>query len=230
MCMIWWSGDHDGLTVCVWYDDLGIMVVWSYVYGYDDLGIMMVWSYVYGYDDLGIMMVWSYVYDMMTWGSWWFDHMCIIWWSGDHDAGAIWCVYGDLVIMMLTSYDDVVIMMVVPYVYDRGAHICAFIHVKSHFLRWWWDHMMMVGGSYDDGGIIWGWWWDHMMMMAGSHDDLVIMMLVSCDAFMMTWWSWCWYHMCMMVIMKLVSCDDLVIMMLGSYVYDDCSICVWSTT
>ena len=62
-----------------------------------------------------------------SWGSWWFDHMCIIWWSGGHDAGIIWCVHDDLVITMLISYDDVVIMMVVSYVYDRGfvfAHLC----------------------------------------------------------------------------------------------------------
>ena len=131
-------------------------------------------------------MVGPYGYDGGTIGVWWLDHMGMMLGSYGYDGWIIW-------------------------VWSRD-HFCAFMHAKSQFSRWRLDHMGMMVGPYGYGGwIIWVWWLDHMGMVwwPGDHDagiiwcacdDLVTMMLVSYGVFMMIWWPWCWYHMCMMFV------------------------------
>ena len=123
-------------TICVWYDDLGVMMVWPYVYD------TMVWgSWWFGHMCMG----------MMIWGSWCGDHMCMIWWPGDHDGliicmiwwpgdhdGLIICVsHGDMVVMMPVSY-DVFMMIWWPW---------CWYHMMMWW-SWWWYHMCMIWGSY----------------------------------------------------------------------------------
>ena len=90
------------------------------------------------------MTVGSYGYDGWIIWVWCWDQMGMIWWSPDHDAGVIWCVYGDLGIMMLVSYDVFVMI----------------------WWSWCWYHMVCLWWSGDhDAGIICVWCLYRMCMI-----------------------------------------------------------------